>query len=106
MGVRVRQGREQPGGNRHKAGEERGKVRAPWLVHDKNSPEAGNKSRQEGSLWEGRHGQGQAGKDIGEGVPRFGIEEERLSCRNVGLAWVAVRGRTRSRLSESRRELL
>merc|ERR1712083_352156 len=40
---------------------------------------AGDKGWQERSLRKGCHGQSQASKDCGEGVPRLGIEESFLS---------------------------
>merc|ERR1712213_301578 len=72
-------GSEKLGGDWHAAGEERGQVRATWLVHDQDAFEAGDESRQAGGLRQGRHGQGQASKDSGEGLPRLSIEEGFLS---------------------------
>merc|ERR1711944_279929 len=76
----VCKGSEKLGGDWHTAGEERGQVRATWLVHDQDAFEAGDESRQEGGLRQGRHGQGQASKDSGEGLPRLSIEEGFLSA--------------------------
>merc|ERR1712018_860079 len=73
------EGNEELGRDRHAAGEECRKVRAPWLVHDQDAPEAGDEGWQEGGLWEGGHGQSQASKDSGEGIPRLSIEEGFLS---------------------------
>merc|ERR1719210_2037021 len=67
------------GGDWHTAGEERRQVRATWLVHDQDAFEAGDESGQAGGLRQGRHGQGQASKDRGEGLPRLSIEEGFLS---------------------------
>merc|ERR1711992_132663 len=61
------------------ASEECGKVCAPWLVHDQDALEAGDEGWQEGGLWESGHGQSQASKDSGEGLPRLSIEEGFLS---------------------------
>merc|ERR1712228_217194 len=56
-----------------------GQVCAPRLVHDQDALEAGDESWQERSLWKGCHGQSQACKDCGEGLPRLSIEESFLS---------------------------
>merc|ERR1712154_451414 len=45
------EGSEELGRDRHAAGEECGKVRAPWLVHDQDTLEAGDEGWQEGGLW-------------------------------------------------------
>merc|ERR1712061_650012 len=70
---------EELGGNWCAAGEKSGQVCAPRLVHDQDALEAGDESWQEGSLRKGCHGQSQASKDCGEGVPRLCIEESFLS---------------------------
>merc|ERR1712217_746154 len=68
------------------------------LVHDQDALEAGDKSWQERSLRKGCHGQSQASKDCGEGVPCLGIEEGFLSSFTMCQISSAVRGRnTRSR---------
>merc|ERR1712241_596036 len=75
----VCEGSEELGRDWHAAGEECGKVRAPRLVHDQDTPEAGDEGWQEGGPWKGGHGQSQASKDSGEGIPRLSIEEGFLS---------------------------
>merc|ERR1712228_398743 len=56
-----------------------GQVCAPRLVHDQDALEAGDESWQERSLWKGCHGQSQASKNCGEGLPCLGIEKSFLS---------------------------
>merc|ERR1711933_191410 len=74
------EGSEGLGRNWHAAGEERGQVCDPRPVHNQDALEASDKSWKEGSLWQGRHGEGQASKDRGESIPGVGIEEGFLSC--------------------------
>merc|ERR1719229_1228931 len=76
---RVRGSHGQPGRNCPPAGEECWQVRAAWSMHYQDTPEAGDKGRQEGGLREGRHCQGQASENRGEGFPGVGFEEEHLS---------------------------
>merc|ERR1712190_421738 len=49
---------------------------ARWLGGRRE--QGGEESRQEGDVREGRHREGQAGQDGGEGLPRRCLEEERL----------------------------
>merc|ERR1711981_735510 len=52
------------------------------LVQDQDTDEARHEGRQEGSLRQGGHGEGQAREEGGEGLPRRCSEGERLnSCR-------------------------
>merc|ERR1712232_1520639 len=89
---------EKLGGDWRAAGEESGEVCAPRLVHDQDALEAGDKSWQERSLRKGCHGQSQASKDCGEGVPCLGIEEGFLSSCTMCQISSTVRGRnTRGR---------
>merc|ERR1711862_180556 len=77
--VGVCAGSEELGRNWHPAGEERGKVCDPRPVHNQDALEASDNSWKERSLWQGRHGEGQASQDRGESIPCVGIEEGILS---------------------------
>merc|ERR1711862_839202 len=56
-----------------------GKFVIPGLC-TQDALEASDKSWKERSLWQGRHGEGQASQDRGESIPCVGIEEGILSC--------------------------
>merc|ERR1711972_324433 len=56
-------------------------------LHDQDAPEARDQGGQEGGLRQGRHGEGEAGKDYREGLPRFRPEEAVLRASSTaGLA--------------------
>merc|ERR1712061_729003 len=50
----------------------------PGGLHDQDTPEASDESRQEGDVRQGRRREGQAGQDDREGLPRRRPQEERL----------------------------
>merc|ERR1711862_967874 len=68
------------GANCFAAVEERRQVCDPWHMHDQDALEASNKSRKEGSLRQGGHGQGQTRQNCGEGLPSISIEKGFLSA--------------------------
>merc|ERR1712186_90327 len=49
-------------------------------LHGEDAPEAGHQGRQEGGLWQGYDGEGQARQDHREGLPGVRPEEEHLSA--------------------------
>merc|ERR1712060_75866 len=53
-------------------GEEKRQVRHSWRCHDQDPPEEGDQGREARDLRQGRHGEGEAGQDHREGLPRKG----------------------------------
>merc|ERR1712025_742202 len=53
-------------------GEEKRQVRHSWCCHDQDPPEEGDQGREARDLRQGRHGEGEAGEDHREGLPREG----------------------------------
>merc|ERR1711974_16648 len=80
--VGVHEGADQLGRCGRAAGEEGGEVRAPGAVHGEDAPEAGHEGGQAGGLREGGDGEGEAGQDHREGLPRGRLEEEHLRWRS------------------------
>merc|ERR1712050_9989 len=69
------EGRRAACGGCHIAGEERWQVRPSRGMHDQDAREARNQGGQEGGLRQGGYGEGEAGEDCREGLPRFRLEE-------------------------------
>merc|ERR1712217_847930 len=66
----VRGGVEQPRRDCHSRGEEDRRLCPSWLVPPQDPDEAGDKGWQEGDLWQGGDGEGEACEEDREGIPR------------------------------------
>merc|ERR1712087_749194 len=91
MGVRaeeegVRQGCWDACRNRRCPGERSWQVCLAGGVHGQDSLEARDQGGQEGGVRQGGYGEGEAGEDRGEGLPRVRLEEAVLRLDSVGFA--------------------
>merc|ERR1712176_1643248 len=90
MGLRGEEGRHQHGPEHSRehcnaGGEEERQVRHPWCCDDQDPPEEGDQGWEARDLRQGRHGEGEAGQDHREGLPR-----ESPQGRVLRASWSAV----------------
>merc|ERR1712151_495862 len=64
--------------HRHGGDEEEWEVRDSRPRHDQDAQEASDQGGQEGDVWQDSLGEGEAGQDGREGVPRKGAQERIL----------------------------
>merc|ERR1711933_538240 len=84
MGEGVRQGCWDACRDRRRAGEKRRQVCLAGGLHGQDSLEACDQGGQEGGVWQGGYGKGEAGQDRGEGLPCVCLEEAVLRLDSVG----------------------
>merc|ERR1712056_162948 len=77
--VGVLEGHRQPCGDRDEGGRENGCVLHPWLVQVEDPDEARDEGREEGGLWQGGDGEGEASAEDRESFPGGRPEEQHLS---------------------------
>merc|ERR1712179_729227 len=77
--VRLQEGLGWPRRGGCEGGEEQGEVHHPRSRYGQNTRQASHKGGQEGNVWQGGSGQGEASEDRGEGLRRGRLEEDYLS---------------------------
>merc|ERR1712217_613662 len=86
----VRGGVEQPRRNCHSRGEEDRRLCPSWLVPPQDPDEAGDKGWQEGDLWQGGDGEGEACEEDREGIPRQGHQGQLVRPFRCSGFWSVV----------------
>merc|ERR1712066_187082 len=82
----LQQVRREARGSRRRPSERRRQVCRAGGGHGQDSLEARDQGGQEGGVRQGGYGEGEAGEDRGEGLPRVRLEEAVLMLDSVGFA--------------------
>merc|ERR1712083_909015 len=100
MGGCHQHGLEHPREHCNARGEEERQVRHPRCCDDQDPPEEGNQGREARDLRQSRHGEGEAGKDHRQGLPRESTQG-RILMVSRSAASAAKRLRVCSSISSS-----